>query len=143
MIRDTFTTRDLTAGCFVCHGTDVRWTGPNAQALAAQHHDRTKHQTWCEVHLSIRYGADAGDDRQIDLEDAIAAAPARPQRRLADVLHSAFASSGGRPDAAPLTDPDAPADAPAGVSVPEGRSVETRRHMPRDARGRKPETANV
>lgn len=122
MMRDTFTSRDLKAGCFVCHGTDAHWTGPNAQALAAQHHDRTKHQTWCDVYLSIRYGADAGDDRQIDLEDAIASA-----------------SSGGRPDAAPFTDPDAPADAPASVSAPEGRSVETRRHMPRGARGRKPE----
>lgn len=122
MIRDTFTSRDLKAGCFICHGTEAHWTGPNAQALAAQHHDRTKHQTWCDVYLSIRYGADAGDDRQIDLEDAIASA-----------------SSGGRPDAAPLIDPDAPAVAPAVVSVPEGRSVETRRQMPRGARGRKPE----
>lgn len=122
MMRETFTSRELKAGCFVCHGTDPQWTGPNAQALAAQHHDRTNHQTWCEVYLSIRYGADAGDDRQTDIEDAIA-----------------FASSGGRPDAAPLTDPDAPAVAPAGVSAPEGRSVETRRQMPRGARGRKPE----
>lgn len=122
MMRDTFTSRDLKAGCFLCHGTDAHWTGPNAQALAAQHHDRTKHQTWCDVYLSIRYGADAGDDRQIDIEDAIASA-----------------SSGGRPDAAPLTDPDAQAVAPASVSAPEGRSVETRRQMPRGARGRKPE----
>lgn len=121
-MRDTFTSRDLNAGCFVCHGSEPRWTGPNAQALAAQHHDRTKHQTWCDVHLSIRYGSNADDDRQIDLEDAIASA-----------------SSGGRPEAAPLSDPDAPADALAGVSAPEGRPVETRRHMPRGARGRKPE----
>lgn len=122
-MRDTFTSRDLRAGCFVCHGCDAQWTGPNAQALAARHHDGTGHQTWCEVHLSIRYGSDAGDDRQTDIEDAIASA-----------------SSGGRPDAAPLPDPDAPADAPAGGSAPEGRPVETRRQMPRGARGRKPET---
>ncbi|WP_294321549.1 hypothetical protein [uncultured Sphingomonas sp.] len=72
MTHDTFTTRHLTAGCSVCHGTDAHWTGPNAQALAAQHHDRTKHHTWCEVHLSIRYGTDVRDDRQADIEDAIA-----------------------------------------------------------------------
>lgn len=74
MTRDTFTERHLKAGCFVCHGTDAHWTGPNAQALTAQHHDRTKHHTWCEVHLSIRYGTDVRDDRQADIEDAIASA---------------------------------------------------------------------
>ena len=121
-MRETSTSRDLKAGCFVCHGTDARWTGPNAQALAAQHHDRTKHQTWCDVYMSIRYGTDAGDDRQTDIEDAIASA-----------------SSGGRPDAAPLPDPDAQADALASVSAPEGRSVETRLPMQRGARGHKPE----
>lgn len=124
-MRDTVRSREISAGCFVCHGDKAHWTTPNAQALAAQHHDRTKHRTWCEMRLSVRYGTDAGDDRQIDIEDAIAST-----------------SSGGRPDAAPLTDPDAPADAPAGVSAPEGRSVETRWQMPRGARGRKPENAN-
>lgn len=74
MTRETFTSRYLKAGCFICHGTDAQWTGPNAQALAAQHHDRSKHRTWCDVRLSILYGADVVDDRQIDLEDAISSA---------------------------------------------------------------------
>ncbi|WP_200925659.1 hypothetical protein [Sphingomonas sp. Leaf22] len=123
MTRATTRRRDTTAGCFVCHGDAAFWTSANAQALAAQHHDRTGHQTWCRIAMSVTYGSDAGDDRQIDIEDAIASA-----------------SSGGRPEAAPLTDPDAPADALAGVSAHEGRPVETRRLMPRGARGRKPET---
>jgi len=123
MTRQTARSRDIMAGCYVCHGATAFWTSGNAQALAAQHHDRTGHQTWCRIAMSVTYGIDAGDDRQIDIEDAIASA-----------------SSGGRPEAAPLTDPDAPADALAGVSATEGRPVETRRPMPRGVRGRKPET---
>ncbi len=123
MTRQTFRHRDVLAGCFVCHGGNAHWTSANAQGLAAQHHDRTGHQTWCSIATSVTYGADAGDDRQIDIEDAIASA-----------------SSEGRPEAAPLADPDAPADAAADVSAPQGRSVETRRPMPRGARGHKPET---
>ena len=123
MTRATTRRRDTKAGCFVCHGDAAFWTSANAQALAAQHHDRTGHQTWCRIDVSVTYGTDTGDDRQIDIEDAIASA-----------------SSGGRPDAAPLTVPDAPTDAIAGVSATEGRSVETHRLMPCGARGRKPET---
>lgn len=67
-----------------------------------------------------RRGAGRSVDRQIDIEDAIAAT-----------------SSGSRPDAAPLTDPDTPAPDRAGASAPEGRPVET------CARGRTPETANA
>lgn len=119
-MRDTFISRDVHAGCFVCHGTDAHWRGPNAQGVAARHHDATGHSTWCDVSMSIRYGRDAGDDRQTDLEDAIAAS-----------------SSGSAPVCAPLTDPDAPAAGTASVSAPFGRPVETR------ARGRKPETAHV
>lgn len=121
MNRSTATSRELRAGCFVCHDGIAHWTGANAQALAARHHDRTGHGTWCEVQLSITYGSES-DDRQTDIEDAIAAV-----------------SSGGRSGSPPLANPDALAVAPAGVSAPEGRPVETRRQMPRGARGRKSE----
>ncbi|WP_312488165.1 hypothetical protein [Sphingomonas sp.] len=50
------------------------WVGPHAQAVAARHHDATRHQTWCDVTLCYVYGADAKDDRQTDIEDAIAQA---------------------------------------------------------------------
>ena len=93
------------AGCYVCHGDRVQWTSANAQALAAQHHDRTGHHTWCEIALSVRYGRAAPDDRQIDIEEAIASA-----------------SSGDAPVCAALTDLDAPAVPAAGVSAPQGRS---------------------
>lgn len=74
--RETFTSRDVRAGCFTCHGTDAFWLTPNAQALAALHHDKTKHPTWCDVHLSIHYGREQADPRQIDIEDAISEASA-------------------------------------------------------------------
>lgn len=70
--RRTSTTRVLRAGCFVCDGDVARWTSANAQALAAQHHDRTGHATWCDIAASIQYGRAAPDDRQHDIEDAIA-----------------------------------------------------------------------
>lgn len=124
LTRVGVTTRELRAGCYVCHGDKARWTSSNAQALAAQHHDRTGHPTWCDIALAVRYGRVTADDRQIDLEDAIASS-----------------SSGGEPDAAPLPDPDAPATVIADVSAPQGRPVETRASMARGARGRKPETA--
>jgi len=55
--------RDVIAGCFECWGSDGHWTSKNAQALAARHHDATGHETWCDVNMSIRYGAprDSGD----------------------------------------------------------------------------------
>ncbi len=120
MNRATSTIRSLRAGCYNCEGPAARWTGANAQALAARHHDRTDHRTWCTVQLDIVYGTCRADPRQHDIEAAIAA--------------SAPTSSGGEPDATPLTDPDTPTCSSAGVSAPKGRSVETR------ARGRKPET---
>lgn len=120
--RPTFTSRDVRAGCFVCHGLDAHWFGGNAQGVAAQHHDRTKHAVWCDVQLSIRYGEDAADPRQIDLEAAIAAA-----------------SSGSAPECAPLPDPDAPAAVTAGVSAHQGRSVETAGSCRPGARGATPE----
>lgn len=96
MTRATARCRDTKAGCFVCHGDAPFWTSANAQALAAQHHDRTCHQTWCRIDVSVTYGVDAGDDRQIDIEDAIAST-----------------SSEGRSEAAPLTVPDTPTAATA------------------------------
>ncbi|WP_230630635.1 hypothetical protein [Sphingomonas sp. Leaf37] len=127
LTRRTATSRDLRAGCFVCHGVRARWTSANAQALAAQHHDRTGHPTWCDIALSVRYGRAAPDDRQHDIEDAIAAS----------------ASSGDAPDCAPLPDLDASAAVTAGVSIPVGRPVETRRVRARAARGRKPEALHA
>jgi hypothetical protein len=76
MTRLTRTHRDVRAGCFVCNGSDAIWSGGQAQGTAARHHDKSGHATWCDVVMSVRYGrAQAGDD-QIDIEDAIAAAPA-------------------------------------------------------------------
>jgi hypothetical protein len=119
------TTRELRAGCMACHRERPRWTGPNAQALAAQHHDRTGHPTWCDIAMQVRYGRPPADDRQIDIEDAIASA-----------------SSGGAPECAPLPVLDASAAVTADVSVPVGRPVEALRFNARAARGRKPETAS-
>ncbi|SEM72870.1 hypothetical protein SAMN05192583_1014 [Sphingomonas gellani] len=51
-------------------------------------------------------------------------------------------SSGGRPDAAPLTDPDVPATVTADMSAPQGRPVETPAPTRRGARGHKPETVS-
>ncbi len=67
--RTRSTTRE--AGCHVCH-TAAHWTGANAQAVAARHHDQTGHPTWCIV--AVSYGQHATDARQIDIEDAIASA---------------------------------------------------------------------
>ena len=125
--RQTATARDLRAGCFVCHGTTARWTSPNAQALAAQHHDRTRHATWCDIALSVRYGRAPADDRQIDIEDAIAAS----------------ISLGSAPECAPLPHLDASTVPAAGVSAPVGRSVETPAPKARAARGRKPEALHA
>lgn len=70
-MRETATSRDVRAGCFVCGGHDAKWFGANAQGVAARHHDATGHVTWCDVVLSITYGADQPDGAQIDIEDAI------------------------------------------------------------------------
>ncbi|CAN5371561.1 hypothetical protein BH10PSE14_BH10PSE14_04710 [soil metagenome] len=70
------------------------------------------------------------------------------ERALAEALRLGFAagaltSSGERPEALPLTDPDTPAFPRAGVSVPQGRPVETSSHGGDDARGRQPEQPHV
>ena len=97
--------RDYRAGCSVCWGEKVHWTTANAQVLAAKHHDRTGHETWCDIDTRARYGRPAPDDRQIDIEDVIASA-----------------SSGDAPGCAPLPGNDAPTVPAAGVSAPTGRS---------------------
>lgn len=54
--RETATSRTVQAGCFHCNGNDAIWTGNNAQAVAAKHHDKTGHTTWVDVYMNIRYG---------------------------------------------------------------------------------------
>lgn len=44
-------------GCNTCHGGNVGWTGKNALALAARHHDQTRHVTWAEQTMRTTYGA--------------------------------------------------------------------------------------
>jgi hypothetical protein len=56
-LRQFSTYRECMGGCFVCWGSDAQWTGPNAQALAARHHDSTGHNTWADIQLQVRYGA--------------------------------------------------------------------------------------
>lgn len=73
MARDTHTSRAVRAGCFVCGGDRPAWSGANAQGVAARHYDATGHPTWCDVALTIAYGRQPADDRQIDIETAIGA----------------------------------------------------------------------
>ena len=120
MTRDTRTGRTVMAGCFVCGGNDAMWTSPNAQGVAARHHDATRHPTWCDVAMTIRYGRDAADDRQIDIETAIAAA-----------------SSGERLVSLPLPDPDTPVCSSTDVSAP--RAAQSRRMRSRP----KPEASHA
>ncbi|KKL45291.1 hypothetical protein LCGC14_2357180, partial [marine sediment metagenome] len=40
------------------NGTESKWEGKNALAVAARHHDSTGHTTWCEQTISVRYGPD-------------------------------------------------------------------------------------
>ena len=56
MMRETWTGRTVIAGCFQCGGSHAKWQGPNAQGVAARHHDATGHTTWADVTLSITYG---------------------------------------------------------------------------------------
>jgi len=97
--------RNVRAGCVACFGTTARWTSANAQAVAAKHHNHTGHTTWYHIDELGGYGRATVDDRQIDIEDAIASA-----------------SSGDAPGCAPLPGNDAPTVPAAGVSAPQGRS---------------------
>lgn len=68
-MRDTYVGRDVMAGCFQCWGSDAHWKGPNAQGVAARHHDATKHDTWVDVYMTVRYGRNVGQD-QLEKEKA-------------------------------------------------------------------------
>lgn len=72
-MRETFTSREVIAGCFACNGSEAKWSGPQAQGTAARHHDATGHPTWSDVILSVRYGREErlSDGRQLDIEAAI------------------------------------------------------------------------
>lgn len=125
-MRRTSTSRTVIAGCFVCNGSEAMWTHAGAQGTAARHHDKTNHATWSDVILTVRYGEDAVDPRQVDLEDAIAA--------------TAAPETGRRPEAATHPDPDAPAEPPACVSALPGRPSRDAACRQRGARGHQPET---
>lgn len=62
MPRPTRIVRSIKAGCFDCFGSDAHWFSANAQGLAAQHHDRTGHVTWVEVHMTVYYGEEGKKD---------------------------------------------------------------------------------
>lgn len=76
MTRATRVHRELTAGCFDCSGDEAKWTGANAQGIAARHHDASGHATWCNMVMTVAYGRRSGDPRQIDLEDHLNGAAA-------------------------------------------------------------------
>jgi cytochrome c551/c552 len=60
-VRPYSYSRILQGGCFVCHGDEAHWFGPNAQGVAARHHDATGHQTWVDVNMHIKYGREPAD----------------------------------------------------------------------------------
>ena len=72
--RPTYTTREVVAGCRDCHGREAQWRGPNAQGVAARHHDAHQHQTWVEVTLKIVYGNGPDPEvvPQLAFDDALA-----------------------------------------------------------------------
>jgi hypothetical protein len=45
-----------------CDRCPVQWSGKNALALAARHHDKTRHPTWAEQTQRTHYG-EAGTRR--------------------------------------------------------------------------------
>lgn len=53
--RESTVSRDVIAGCFVCHGSDAHWNGGNVQGVAARHTDATGHETWVTVSMNITY----------------------------------------------------------------------------------------
>ena len=85
-MRETYVGRDVQAGCFECYGYDARWFGPNAQGVAARHHDATGHNTWADVVMTVRYGkpsgltcvrADGCAGANVDAESIVGAAAAQ------------------------------------------------------------------
>ena len=69
-MRETHTGRTVLAGCFDCWGSKARWLAPNAQGVAARHHDATGHNTWVDVYLSIRYGNCGTEGKDSEAPDA-------------------------------------------------------------------------
>lgn len=63
-MRETWTSRDVRAGCFTCYGSMAKWFGGQAQGTAARHHDATGHPTWCDVAMSVRYGSSPDDNKR-------------------------------------------------------------------------------
>lgn len=63
MKRATHTTIiNQRGGCTMCAG--LVWSGANAVAMAARHHDRTRHKTWAEQTQRIEYGGTSAKSRQ-------------------------------------------------------------------------------
>lgn len=50
------TRRTMIAGCLDCSGSDVKWTGDEAEASAAEHNRLLKHRTWFDSMTTIRWG---------------------------------------------------------------------------------------
>lgn len=48
------------AGCHQCWGTTAKWKTRNGLALAAQHHKKTGHHTWCESIQRVDFGGSGG-----------------------------------------------------------------------------------
>jgi hypothetical protein len=59
--RETYLSRDYHGGCETC---GLNWRTRNAQALAAQHHDRTGHETFCEIWMNWRYGGKPPNEKK-------------------------------------------------------------------------------
>ena len=59
-MRETWISRNVLAGCYQCGGDHYLWDRPNAQGVAARHHDATGHTTWVDVVLHITYGSREG-----------------------------------------------------------------------------------
>lgn len=56
-MRKTWTSlQAIQAGCFECNGDMAMWFARNSQAVAALHHDKTGHATWCEFSRGVYYG---------------------------------------------------------------------------------------
>lgn len=70
MARPISTSTTVMGGCFVCKGSIAIWTGKNAMAVAARHHDATGHQTWADQSLSIRYGVEVSTHPDLFKEPA-------------------------------------------------------------------------
>lgn len=48
-----------------CDRCAAQWDGKNAVAMAARHHDNTRHPTWAEQKQRTEYGGNAGRTRPV------------------------------------------------------------------------------